>query len=166
RLKLYWIVAQEKNVTAYEIQKSTDGLNFSFIGKVNTYGIHTLSKNYDFVDEKFFNKSYYRLKMIDADGKYLFSNILTANPVVSITKITIFPNPAKDFVNINIGSKIRDIAHVYIRNISGSSIITKPYILSRGNNSFLINVQSLPTGIYSITVTTTDKQLNQSLLKF
>jgi hypothetical protein len=118
------------------------------------------------VDEKFFNKSYYRLKMIDADGKYLFSNILTANPVVSITKITIFPNPAKDFVNINIGSKIRDIAHVYIRNISGSSIITKPYILSRGNNSFLINVQSLPTGIYSITVTTTDKQLNQSLLKF
>jgi hypothetical protein len=166
KVKLYWTVAQQKNASVYEIQKSTDGVSFSSIGKVNAFGNTLHNVNYDFPDDQFFKKSYYRLKMIEADGKYVFSNILTATPITNINKISVFPNPTKSFVNVNIGSRARDIAHIYIRNAAGSAIIAKSYILSAGNNSLSINVNSLPAGTYFITIATQDNKLNQSLLKF
>lgn len=166
KVKLYWIVSLEKNTLFYDLQKSFDGTAFSMIGKVKAIGNNSINYEYNFTDNEFYKKSYYRLKIADADGNYKFSNVLTAAPAVSPNKVVVYPNPAKNFVNVNISSNKADTAFIHIRNSFGSSVMAKTYILSQGQNVISINVNPLLRGAYIISIKTKENQLSQSIIKF
>jgi hypothetical protein len=95
--KLQWITANEINVKRYEVQRSDNGRDFVTIGTA-TSG----NSLYSFVDANVFvNKSlaYYRLKSIDNDGRFTYSNIIRlSNQAAAV--VSIFPNPVKDVVTI------------------------------------------------------------------
>ncbi len=76
---LHWATASEENNTGFEVQRSNDGYSFNKVGFVNTKaanGNSDLKLNYDFSDIGFASTNYYRLKQIDKDGKFSYSNIV------------------------------------------------------------------------------------------
>jgi hypothetical protein len=75
KVMLYWSTATEKNSSYFSIEKSEDGINFSEIGIVNAQGSSNNIVNYEFDDYHFNKSSYYKLKMIDKDGSYKYSDI-------------------------------------------------------------------------------------------
>ena len=76
---LKWRTTTESNNFGFEIQKSTDRVNFDKIDFVHGLGTSTRSHSYNFVDKNIPSGNYYyRLKQIDTDGSFEFSDIITA----------------------------------------------------------------------------------------
>ncbi len=92
---LNWTTASEKNALKFEIQKINNTNEFVKIGEVHAYGNSNQLRNYLFNDPLICNKPvYYRLKQIDFDGKFEFSNIIVVNPT-KFSNVLIYPNPGR-----------------------------------------------------------------------
>jgi hypothetical protein len=125
-ITLNWHTATETNMDQYIIEKSIGANKYSAIGSVkpNNYSL------YQFIDENP-NKgsNYYRLQMLDNDGKSSFSNtvfVLLENN----NSIAVFPNPTKDMVTINSkGKKHLTITDCFGRVIKQLNIINENQII-------------------------------------
>lgn len=148
---LQWQTAQEINVDRFEIERSFNGREYTTIGKVNA----GLSK-YNFTDVKpFTGINYYRLKMIDRDGRFEYSVVRMINNNGSFY-VNIYPIPAKDKLNIQVQSSKTEKAEISITDISGKTLITNAVSLAAGVNNLIINVQSLAKGSYFFKVVTSE----------
>jgi hypothetical protein len=139
---LNWTTANMKNVAAFEIEKSTDAISFIKIGTVNA----TESNTYNFTDNsKAFLNNYYRLRMVDEDEQFSFSNVLllkNASPV----KLDFFPNPVHDEATILTDANNFNYSMV---DLYGREIL-------RGeatDQTATLNCKDLPTGIYFLKIT-------------
>ena len=110
-----WITASENNVNRFEMElaKGNDAYQqnkFIKIGEVNSRGNSTTEQQYQFTDIEN-NKSgirYYRLKIIDNDGRFNYSAI---RPVVFDDEINwqVYPNPSSGIFNLGLpGSRRRN----------------------------------------------------------
>ena len=78
KIVLQWNTASESNNFGFEIQKSNDAAIFKKIGFVPGIGTTTKPNSYNFIDTDIsFGTCYYRLKQLDLDGSYKYSNIIT-----------------------------------------------------------------------------------------
>ena len=85
---LTWNVASEKNLNYYEVEKSDDGLKFTSIGKINALNKSVYNYNDESVNTAL-AVQYYRLKMVDKDGAFSFSNIINITIIIIIISIWI-----------------------------------------------------------------------------
>jgi len=88
-VSLKWVVGTEINVTGYDIEKSSDGRNFSKIGFVAA----AAQTSYSFVDPKPASVSYYRIKSVDGDGKFTYSSVSLVKAGQSMIILKAFPSP-------------------------------------------------------------------------
>jgi hypothetical protein len=95
-VELKWRTYTETNNDRFEVERSQNGRDFEYQGEVRGAGTSTTVKNYLIIDEKpLYGKSYYRLKQVDFDGKFTYSNVVgvenTTTPTVE--KFYAYPNP-------------------------------------------------------------------------
>ncbi len=134
---LQWKTMNEINTSFFSIEKSVDGFNFVEIGKVFAANNNTTENSYRYKDANLFaGKHFYRLKMVDKDDRFEYSNVLS------------FSNNTKDLLvyptlchtNINIVTSQNAAAYLY--NAAGV-FIQKIYA---GIN----DVSNLANGIYFV----------------
>ena len=149
---LQWTTAHEINVEKFEIERSPDGVQYKNIGTVKAG-----AGQYSFTDNnpRFSGTNYYRLKMIDKDGKFEYSPVRVLNNSSSFY-VSVYPLPAKGRLNIQIQSSKNEKATISITDISGKVLITNSTSLSEGINNSFINIQSLSKGIYFLKVVTSE----------
>jgi len=98
---LQWKTASEKNNDYFEVQRSEDGQSWANLGKIEGAGDSHEELDYKFTDENpLYGVSYYRLRQVDYDGQYDFSNIIVLenfknNVVQSEPELHLYPNPAQ-----------------------------------------------------------------------
>jgi hypothetical protein len=105
--ELTWATASEVNNDYFEIQRSFDGRPFESIGSLEGQGNSTKKVRYDFIDKDIpLNGVYtYRLKQVDFDGKFEYSNLVNIDVSrKGIVKTVIYPNPSVNDVNIDINA--------------------------------------------------------------
>jgi photosystem II stability/assembly factor-like uncharacterized protein len=152
---LDWEVTQEINLSQYEIERSNDGINFKKCFVIQAKN----NSHYNFIDyTPMQGKNYYRLKMVDIDGKFAYSGVKSVN-INFNTTCTIWPNPSKDgkIVLIFKGLKSKTDLSISISNLAGQLIKTH-YLNAIGNDSqysFSLDV----SGIYFLRITLSDGQL-------
>lgn len=143
-VSLNWITTTEINSKIFEVERSIDGKNFTAIGTVEAKGF---ASDYSFIDVKpFVGLNYYRLKMVDKDGKFEYSEIKTIKFGNSF-KFEMYPNPAKSTVNILV-DKLNSKTTLFITDIYGKQLINK--LLIEGNN--VINISSFSKGVYLVNI--------------
>jgi len=146
--RLNWSTASELNNSHFDLERSLDGRNFTFIGQIKGKGNSSAISNYEFVDQRpEGNINYYRLKQVDFDGRFDFSDVRSVNFESSVT-LEIFPNPVVDFIRIS--SKEKSLI-VNIYDLEGKLAFTKNAISGED-----INTNKLASGIYLIEVSSTD----------
>ena len=96
---LKWITKMEQNNDRFEIQRSMDGQNFSTIGTVAGSGTSSRSLTYAFIDQGVdalgAEVVYYRLRQVDIDGKYEFSQVVMVRPGIKAgVHVKVWPNPS------------------------------------------------------------------------
>jgi hypothetical protein len=107
KAKLSWITLSEIDNEGFEIEKSGNGVDWFLLGFVDGENNADNITNYDFVDSDVFTGTYYyRLKQIDFDGDFSYSNVATLELFEETPRIDIYPNPAISNAEI----KIKDIS--------------------------------------------------------
>ena len=103
-VQLSWTTTREFNVASIEVERSVDGSNFSKIQKQSAVGGYNVTNAYSFNDmSPVAGTNYYRLKMIDNDGKFTYSEVRKVQFSV-ISAAQVFPNPAVSYVMISLTS--------------------------------------------------------------
>ncbi len=87
---LNWSTASEEDSRFFEIERSSDGVNFEMIGLVDAAGNSTSDKFYSFQDTQPFEQNYYRLKQVNGDFSYSLSDIITCNIDETIISINYY----------------------------------------------------------------------------
>jgi autotransporter-associated beta strand protein len=99
---LNWSTATEQNNAFFSIERSTDGVEFRSIGKVNGAGNSSAALQYGFIDEKpVAGINFYRLKQVDFDGKFEYSDVVSVT-VGKTGNISLSPVPAQDQLHVNL----------------------------------------------------------------
>lgn len=167
-----WETATETNNSGFDLQRSEDGVNFTSIGFIPSKasnGNSNLTLQYSFTDTKALNgKSYYRLKQTDKDGRISLSSILALSLSKStlLTVASIYPNPAKNVLNLNIVSPSAQKIIVRMNDAFGKILNQKTLGVSEGSNIYNLNVQSLPSGNYYVNIITVDGSQSPIVKKF
>jgi len=131
RVFLEWSTASEINNDYFEIQRSIDAIVWETIGKIKGHGNSVIVTYYNYTDMTFpIGMVYYRLKQVDFDGKYKYSNFVAVNILTLSEEIKIIPNPVKSGEKFTIFG-IDERNKVEIFNIFGKKIETK-YELQSG----------------------------------
>lgn len=92
---LNWATASEKNTDYYNVERSTDGINFITLGRVGAAGNATEITEYAFIDRQpVQNIAYYRIRQVDQDGTYSYSVIRVLQPDLKAEIMDIYPNPS------------------------------------------------------------------------
>lgn len=153
---LNWDINRSINFSHFEVEKSNDGINFPKAGSVNFVN----GKNsYQFSDENIARGSsqYYRLKMVDNDGRYTYSNIIKIQ-TGSLSSWLISPNPVRDFLTIN---GLAGSGEIRILDLTGK-VLHKMNITSQ---SASMNVSFLTKGIYVIQYYDSEKMQSKKMVK-
>jgi hypothetical protein len=108
--QLTWTTANEENTSHFQIQRSFDKNKWFDVGKVGAAGYSVEIRNYNFLDYQVYNgidarlHAYYRLKMVDLDGRTTYSPIrdvvFGTDATVSNQKFVVYPNPSTDGLNV------------------------------------------------------------------
>ena len=100
QVRLEWETESEINNSHFELEHSTDGLQWNEIGQVAGQGTTTATTNYILVDEQVpAGVHYYRLKQVDFDGSYTYSPIEVVN-LQGNGAWYIWPNPASTYIQL------------------------------------------------------------------
>ena len=145
--KLNWQTSSEINSNKFDVEYSIDAANFKTIGSVFAKNINTGS-SYNFYHKSLGSlNAYYRLKLIDADGKFSYSKIITVNTNCETVSINAYPNPAIDILHININN--HNLYQLVIFNAEGK-LVYPSTILQNGDN--IMNIKNLSKGNYIVKV--------------
>ncbi len=127
--RLFWTTSTEMNNLGFEIQRSTNGLNWSVIGFVAGAGNSDIERSYSFKDASpVKGVNYYRLKQVDSDSKLKYTDIRTLT--FASDKTLVYPVPTRDLVTIELADNrligtiayLSDMQGKLIRQISVSSM--------------------------------------------
>lgn len=142
-VELNWATATEQNTKDFEVQYSTNTLEWSALGTIMAAGNSAAARNYTFIHHSplkgnYYN--YYRILQRDLDGKFSYSKIVSIIYNEPGADIVIYPNPVKDVINIYLAES----QQIKLVNMSGVSVWKGQ--LTAGRNQ--LPVTHLPKGIY------------------
>jgi len=168
--QLNWQTSQEINSSYFEVQRSNDGNRFEPIATVTAKGLSGIAVNYQSKDDLTFyadNSAFYRLKMVDIDGKFAYSAIvlLKTNGTV-VSRLNIWPNPFMSQLNVNYVAEKDGAVQIKMSSADGKTVIQSNTIVKKGQNVFAINqAQSLPKGTYVLNILSDSKTETVKIIK-
>jgi len=153
-VNLTWSTATETN-SAYFIIEKSNGTEFKEVARISAGGNSSVQRNYSAKDEKpFTGVSYYRLKQIDFDEKYEYSNIVSVKNESNGNQMILFPNPSERIFKIKFLAPVPK-AEVVVFNQHGTISFNKIFTNPENNQTIELNLwDELPSGIYFLQVNT------------
>jgi hypothetical protein len=144
-----WSTQQEMNSSYFSVERSADGKNWKEIGQVKAMGTSSVITKYNFKDIAPVNgAAHYRLKMIDLDAAFAYSDVKSIRTDLNAT-VKVYPNPASDFANITLAPASGNTT-IRLLNMNGQVMIEKNVPV----NSRLVSLplQQYSNGSYVISI--------------
>ncbi len=166
-IKLQWTTEAELNNDFFSIERSYDNISYKELCKVKSFGNSNTTKYYSYIDkieQQMPDIIYYRLKQVDFDGTFTYSNTISVDKrgedfyIKSIytdeTNISVFLNLEYCYSNIN----------VQLIDISGSILYNKDNELDKGVNNIIIARNKFAKGIYIIKISANKKSIFRKII--
>lgn len=155
KVELSWMTTDHKDFSHFELERSTDGKNFSKVMMMMTESNSSAQKSYSYRDntEGLNTKLvYYRLRLVDIDERFTYSPVRMVR-FAGENKIQIhtFPNPVVSELRIQIPAQWQDKATVY-EVFSSTGVMVQRLQVARASQIQQLNVQSLGSGNYIVRV--------------
>jgi len=153
---LNWETLSEFDTDRFEVERSIiSSGGFVKMGTVNAAGNSVVKSDYSLQDNAAAFQSssvlYYRVKLIDADGKYKYSNVVVVR--LKSTSIKVWPNPFTESVQVSVNTESASNIQLRVSDLNGRTVFVQSAKLSRGMNQ--VNVQqpgTLASGQYILEV--------------
>jgi hypothetical protein len=160
---LNWNTASEINSDKFEIEYSIDGNNFDYVGEVEALGNSSIGNHYSFIhNEPIEGSSYYRLKLVDRDGTFVYSPI--RHIVIDVHpqhELLIYPNPviSSGIISLQFNAEGDSNMQGEILSLTGERLFSLVII----NNTIQLP-NELPNGMYFLMVNVRSNQLKGKFL--
>ena len=162
-----WSTASEINNSGFEVLRSKDGENFEPIAWVDGNGTSSDIKTYTYKDYNSLpnTRYYYRLKQIDFNGEYEYSNIVSAalKATDSNLSISLAPNPSIHETTLTVRSSEKGTAALKIFNALGKLVVKRQIRIQADIDQFLIQTKHLEEGVYFLSLEMQASNTNQKL---
>ncbi len=162
---LQWTTLSEVNMAMFYIERSISGKEWTLIGKMEAAGDSYIQQDYKFVDKEPLTKAFYRLRMIDKDGRYSMSKVISIERKDSGLKLNaVYPNPNDGNFVVNLTSMPNEDGKIILVNTLGVKVFTKELNAQGGRTIEKINVSHLPTGIYTLLLEQNDEIITKRVM--
>jgi hypothetical protein len=154
-IELEWVTASELNNDYFIIEKSLDGIEFEQVGTiVDGAGTSNNQRYYQLTDsEPYPGMNYYRLKQVDFDGSFAYSEIKAVNFNNALEGVYTYPNPSKGGFTLTLETMFDTKGSMVLIDAHGQQIENFQLKLERGTNQIRID-RDLPSGIYFLNILT------------
>jgi hypothetical protein len=162
---LSWTTTNEINSSKFEIERSTNGINYASIGSVNAIGNGASKQSYRFIDANpAKGNNYYRIKTIDIDNSHKLSVVRNVKNL-GFVEMMINPNPVASTMNISLEAETNEKATIVITDLSGRKVYNGTTNVIAGTNNIPVNVNNLNKGIYLVTLQLSGETLIKKITK-
>jgi Secretion system C-terminal sorting domain len=165
-VRLTWTTASESNNDRFELERSQDGDHFEFFGSVKGAGNSVSQKSYVYTDLLPFSQtSYYRLKQVDYDGKFIYTPLRPVT-LTDVQNIQIYPNPNNgNELFLNVDDLQANEVSIYVTDITGKLVTSELNEKSAsGNRMKMVFPQKLASGTYLVNIKTAQKSYSCRLI--
>ena len=168
---LNWQVAnQDANSSHFEIERGYTGSDFTNIARVDVNLNSGATATYTFNDADLLIKKsngvvFYRLKMVDKDGQFTYSDIRNIKLSLKAFAANLYPNPAKGFSNLIIDLDNPSQVGVSVSDASGRIVHKIQFTGFKGVNQQKIDLSKLAGGTYLVKVNAGNEVQTISLIK-
>jgi hypothetical protein len=145
QVELQWVTAIEQDLKSFVIEQSTDGRNFNAI---DTIAARDRASTYSYT-APIQVTSYFRLKMIDINGKFTYSPVVVVGVPVSGIQLSILSNPAlQSYLPVSIYVPGNQVGELTVLDALGRSLKKMKVSLIKGNNNLQVNLTGISAGHY------------------
>jgi hypothetical protein len=164
---LSWATSSEINSKAFIAERSGNGIDWATVQSVDASGSTNANTQYSAIDNSPLRGiNYYRIKLVDRDGKFTYSKIVALNGSLGIKNFTVFPNPFATDVKVSFTSETVSMADFRILSLDGKSLINRKMSIQKGDNIVVLkDLENLSKGNYILEVTTPNDKLIQKISK-
>lgn len=155
-VELSWATGSEMNTASFIVERSINGRDFKQIGSVTAMGNSSQTTNYKWLDKDALKLNspliYYRLRQVDRDGKFTYSNVITfviRNNNDQVVKV--YPNPFSQQITVQISTRNRTVAGDMLELYSVKGVLLyRKNLANRQNNAPIIlnDLPALAPGTY------------------
>jgi len=162
-VQLDWTTATEKNNAEFQVERSVDGNFFTRIASVEGAGNSDSPRFYEYMDFSApTSRIYYRLRQVDFDGSFQYSSVREVKLGQTFApRFDVYPNPARDHINIEGTVSSERNLRIRVLDISGRVMIQKDDV-SLGENTLKIDVSGLSPAKYILEVMDLREELGHS----
>lgn len=153
---LHWTTSSESNTSHFEVERSIDAVHFEMIGRVSAAGSSSNDIKYSLRDPYIAEPvNYYRLKMVDRDGRSRYSEVLLIkNPQRSLQAVRVLSNPFGNQIELLFSQIPSQRVRFILRDMNGRTYYNKELQIS--SNRWMLDVSrlTLSQGSYVLEVNT------------
>jgi hypothetical protein len=164
---LSWAILATKDVDHFEIERSIDNMIYAKVGiitdavKLNEQQIFGFTDDINNVSTDII---YYRIKVVGKAGEIKYSNILVVRQSQIKIPVSIMPNPANGFVNINLYVEKNMQASIMLIDKVGRKILIQNENLNKGYNNINLSLDKFSEGVYAIIIETPAERIVKQLM--
>ena len=153
-VNLKWSTATEINNSGFEVQRSVDNRSYKTLSFINGKGTSTELNHYSFIDSDLQSGTfYYRLKQIDFDGTFEFSNVIEVNVNSVPSQFSLnqnYPNPFNPETSISFSVAQDGLTNLTVYNLLGQQVATLFNENAQTGTNYKVNFDAskLSSGIY------------------
>jgi hypothetical protein len=165
QVELKWFTGNEELVDRFIVERSGDKLNFERLTEVEAKnGVSNTYNSWD--TNPLAMDNYYRLKIMDEDGKFEYSNIIAvSNPVNESAVSALFPNPCLDEIQFAVQGVKTERCSYEVQDMTGKVIANEQTLIHSGYNSIPVLTKSLASGMYMLHITIGNRVVNKTFRK-
>ncbi len=167
-IRLDWATALEINNDGFEVERSLDGQLWTNIGWVDGNNNSTVQINYGFSDYNVQKdvRYYYRLKQMDNDGQYEYTDVATAKITGQSTfaVMNFVPNPTAASTRLVITSDVEQSITVDVYDVIGQKMMGGAYDITKGTNQIDFDLRKFAAGPYTAIVSAGNETFSRKIV--
>ncbi len=165
-----WSTASERNNDYFSLERSDDAINFTEVARIAGAGNSIEPLDYAYNDYGIHGgDNYYRLVQVDYDGTRTVSEVIVANCVESATdgepEVEAYPNPFSSDLTVVLDNFGNRVATIEVYDMLGKLIYTNKIYAPQNSYETILNLSNLPSGAYTVRVSTNDFVINRNVVK-
>lgn len=164
---LNWTIIADKEIDRFEIERSLTNSNYVKIKTVTDPVLLQVQQNFSATDDISGISSeiiYYRLKVIGKAGEIKYSNVIFVRKKQTQIPVSIMPNPANGYVNVNMYVDKNTDATIMLIDKVGKRVLVQNEKLAKGPNSINVTLDRFSAGVYAIVIETTSEKIVKQLI--
>lgn len=163
---LSWTTSVESNSDHFELEKSTDGTSFQLLQQIPAAGNSSSEIKYSGFDGKpVYGTNFYRLKMVDKDGRHSYSRVVAVKINQATDELIIFPNPVTNVLRLQVPPLKNQEAIIEVGDATGKTVVTQTIRSGNYLRSTSIDISPLAKGVYMVILSDGNEKKQQRFVK-